>query len=103
MICIPIIANNPDDALRDMAEASKVADIIELRLDYIKNPDLKRILEGRTKPLIVTNKTKVIVSYHNFREPSCNLPEIYRKLCQCGENKIKIVTYANDITDNVNI
>src|SRR5574337_109723 len=56
MICIPIIANNPDDALRDMAEASKVVDIIELRLDYIKNPDLKRILEGRTKPLIVTNR-----------------------------------------------
>ncbi|MEB2309973.1 MAG: shikimate dehydrogenase [Candidatus Brocadiaceae bacterium] len=56
MICIPIIANNLDDALRDMAEASKFADIIEVRLDYIKNPDLKRILQRRTKPLIITNR-----------------------------------------------
>src|SRR3989337_4434399 len=57
MICIPIIANNHDDALRDMAEASMVADIVELRIDYIKNVDLKRLLEKRTKPVIVTNRT----------------------------------------------
>ena len=56
MICIPIIANNHDDALHDMADASMVADIIELRIDYIKNVDLKRLLERRTKPLIVTNR-----------------------------------------------
>ncbi|HHT9130735.1 MAG TPA: type I 3-dehydroquinate dehydratase, partial [Candidatus Brocadiaceae bacterium] len=36
MICIPITANNLEDALKDMEEASKFADIIELRLDYIK-------------------------------------------------------------------
>lgn len=36
MICIPIIANNLDDVLRDMEDASKFADIVELRLDYIK-------------------------------------------------------------------
>src|SRR3989338_1423212 len=56
MICIPIIANNLADALHDMAEASMVADIIELRIDYIKDVDLKRLLEKRTKPVIVTNR-----------------------------------------------
>ena len=56
MICIPIIANNLDDALHDMAEASMVADIVELRIDYIKDVDLKRLLEKRTKPVIVTNR-----------------------------------------------
>ena len=57
MICIPIIANNLADALHEMAEASMVADIVELRIDYIKNVDLKRLLEKRTKPVIVTNRT----------------------------------------------
>ena len=56
MICIPIIANNLVGALHDMTEASKVADIVELRIDYIKGVDLKRLLEKRTKPVIVTNR-----------------------------------------------
>jgi len=56
MICIPIVANNMEDAIRGMAEASKTADIIELRTDYIKNPDLDLLLEKRTKPVIVTNR-----------------------------------------------
>ncbi|TVM02654.1 MAG: shikimate dehydrogenase [Candidatus Brocadia sp. WS118] len=152
MICIPIIANNLDDALCDMDEASKVADIIEVRLDYLKNPDLKCILERRTKPIIITNRpvreggkfegseeerlavlklaiqlqadyvdiehdsiqnirrdtvhrvpTKIIVSYHNFRETPDNLASIYQKLSQCGADVVKIVSYANTITDNVKI
>src|SRR3972149_1663760 len=56
MICIPIIANKLPGALHDMAEASMVADIIELRIDYIKDVDLKRLLEKRIKPVIVTNR-----------------------------------------------
>ena len=155
MICVPIIANNLKDVLRDMAEASKVADIIELRIDYIKTPDLKLLLERRIKPVIVTNrpvreggkfkgseedrisllklairlqadyvdiehdsiqniskgaaksayesKTKIIVSYHNFNETPDDLSDIYQKLSQNGADIIKIVTYANDITDNVKI
>lgn len=152
MICIPIIANTVDDVLLDMAEASKFADIIELRLDYIKNPDLRRILERRSRPVIVTNRpvreggkfdgseeerisllklairlqadfvdiehdsiqyirrntdhrvtTKIIVSYHNFRETPGDLSAIYLKLSQCDADVVKIVTYAKDITDNVKI
>ena len=155
MICIPIIANNLADAHHDMAEASKVADIIELRIDYIKGVDLKRLLEKRTKPVIVTNrpvreggkfngseeeriallklairlqadyvdiehdsiqhisrgtvlrvpagKTKLIVSYHNFRETPSDLTDIYKRLSQSGADIVKIVTHANNITDNVKI
>src|SRR3990172_6909981 len=152
MICIPIIANNLDDALHDMAEASMVADIVELRIDYIKDVDLKRLLEKRTKPVIVTNRpireggkfdgseeeriallklavrlqadyvdvehdgiqhirrdtvhrvpTKIIVSYHNFRETPGDLTDIYKKLSQSGADILKIITHANNITDNVRI
>ena len=57
MICVPIVTDNLEDAIKDMAEASKVADIIELRLDYLKKPDLKLLLlERHTKPVIVTNR-----------------------------------------------
>jgi 3-dehydroquinate dehydratase / shikimate dehydrogenase len=152
MICIPIIANNLVGALHDMTEASKVADIVELRIDYIKNVDLKRLLEKRTKPVIVTNRpireggkfdaseeeriallklavqlqadyvdvehdsiqhirrdtvhrvpTKIIVSYHNFRETPGDLTDIYKRLSQSGADIVKIVTHANNITDNVRI
>ncbi len=152
MICIPIIANNLADALHDMTEAAKVADIVELRIDYIKNVDLKRLLEKRTKPVIVTNRpvreggkfdgseeervellklavqlqadyvdvehdsiqhlcrdtahrvpAKIIVSYHNFRETPDDLTGIYKRLSQSGADIVKIVTHANNITDNVRI
>lgn len=152
MICIPVIANNLDDALRDMEEASKAADIVEVRLDYLKNPDLKCLLERRTKPVIITNRpvreggkfegseedriailklairlhadyvdiehdsvqslrrdtehrvpTKIIVSYHNFRETPDDLISLYQKLSQSGADLVKMVTYANTITDNVKI
>ena len=152
MICIPIIANNLDDALHDMAEASMVADIVELRIDYIRDVDLKRLLEKRTKPVIVTNRpvreggkfdgseeervallklavqlqadyvdiehdsiqhisrgmehhapTKLIVSYHNFSKTPDNLTDIYKKLSQSGADILKIITHANNITDNVRI
>jgi len=54
MICIPITAATTQDALRDMQTASAWADIIELRLDYIENPDLPRLLADKPKPVIVT-------------------------------------------------
>lgn len=127
-----------------------VADMVELRIDYIKNVDLKRLLEKRTKPVIVTNRpvreggrfdgseeeriallrlaiqlqadyvdiehdsiqhvrrdtvhrvpTKIIVSYHNFRETPDDLTDIYKRLSQSGADIVKIVTHANSITDNV--
>ncbi|MCF6158898.1 MAG: shikimate dehydrogenase [wastewater metagenome] len=56
MICIPITATNMEDALKDRDAASKIADIVELRLDYIKDPNLERLLKGCTKPVIVTNR-----------------------------------------------
>lgn len=155
MICIPIVATNLDDAVKDMAEASRFADIVELRIDYMKQPDLKSLLERRTKPVIVTNrpvreggkfegteedrlsllklaiklqadyvdvehdsiqklrddtainttgnKTRLIVSYHHFKETPGNLSETYQKLSKSGADIIKIVTFANTITDNITI
>src|SRR3989344_3078545 len=57
-IAIPIIAESMDEALRDMDKAAEVADIIELRIDYMCTPNLERLLKHSQTPKIVTNRTK---------------------------------------------
>ncbi len=56
-LCVPIVAETVEEAKRDLADAEKSADIVELRLDYIKKiseSELMEPLAARTKPLIVT-------------------------------------------------
>ncbi|MEW6381690.1 MAG: shikimate dehydrogenase [bacterium] len=54
MICVPITAITTGVALQDIQQAEEVADILELRVDYLADPDLAKILTARKKPLIVT-------------------------------------------------
>ncbi len=58
MICIPIVSQTTEDAIKDMARAEEIADLTEIRADYIKNLDLEKILAARTKPVIVTITSK---------------------------------------------
>jgi len=153
MICIPITARSAEDTISEMVSASKYADIVELRIDYI--PDLQnaltcieKSLKNKTKPVIITNRpereggnfkgneqdrlgllqkaielgadyvdveydsikqitrrdsSKIIISHHNFKETPHNLNKIYNDICQHKPDIVKIVTYANDITDNIRI
>jgi 3-dehydroquinate dehydratase/shikimate dehydrogenase len=153
MICIPITAKNTEDTVSEMVSASRYADIVELRIDYI--PELQnaltcieKALKSKTKPVIITNRpereggkfngneqdrlhllqkaidlgadyvdveydsikqitrrssSKIIISCHNFKETPHNLSEIYNDICQQKPDIAKIVTYANDITDNIRI
>ena len=136
-----------------MISASKCADIVELRIDYI--PELRNAeacieesLKSKTKPVIITNRpereggkfngseqdrlrllqkaielgadyidveydsikkitirnnSKIIISHHNFKETPHNLSKIYNDICQHNPDIVKIVTFANDITDNIRI
>ena len=153
MICIPITARSTEDTISEMVSASRYADIVELRIDYI--PELQnaltcieKILQSKTKPVIITNRpereggkfngseqdrlhllqkaidlgadyvdieydsieqitrrnsSKIIISHHNFKETPHNLSKIYNDICQHNPDIVKIVTYANDITDNIRI
>ncbi|ODS30880.1 MAG: hypothetical protein SCARUB_04009 [Candidatus Scalindua rubra] len=153
MICIPITARSAEDTISEMSLASRYADIIELRIDYIPEMQdaetcIEKSLKSKTKPVIVTNRpereggkfngseqnrlrllqkaidlradyvdvefdsvrqitrqntSKVIISYHNFKETPPNLNKIYNDICQWKPDIVKIVTYANDITDNIRI
>ena len=55
-IAVPIIARGMEEALYDIERASGVADILELRIDYMERPDLKRLLSSSPLPKIVTNR-----------------------------------------------
>ncbi len=153
MICIPITARNTEDTISEMLLASKHADIVEIRLDYIPELDnaeacIEKSLNSRTKPVIFTNRpereggkfngsehdrlrllqkaikleadyvdiendsikqitrrgnSKIIISYHNFEETPENIRKIYDDISQHKPDIVKIVTYANDITDNIRI
>ena len=56
MICIPITARNMESAIIDLRKAEKVAEIIELRIDYVRDLDLKKLIKEAKKPIIVTNR-----------------------------------------------
>jgi len=58
MICIPIMANDTNGALKKMAKANPLADIIEIRLDVMEEFDLKELIESATNPILVTYRSK---------------------------------------------
>ncbi len=57
-ICIPIAETTMKDAIKAVKEADRFADLIELRMDYLRKPGLAILLKGRQKPFIVTNRRK---------------------------------------------
>ncbi|MBU1004351.1 MAG: shikimate dehydrogenase [Nanoarchaeota archaeon] len=68
MIAVPIAASMTKEALKDMKEASKSADVIELRLDCIKDLGLEILLAKRIKPVIVTTRSKAEGGRSNISE-----------------------------------
>ncbi len=61
MICTPITARTTEKALREIDKANVVADLIELRIDYLKDLDennLKKLIGRAKKKVIVTNRPK---------------------------------------------
>ena len=57
-LCIPIVETNVGKALIAIKEANRLADLIELRVDYLRNLELPLLLQNRKKPFIVTNRRK---------------------------------------------
>lgn len=56
-IAVPVIASTMEGALADIDAAAAAAEIVELRIDYMKErPDLERLVRHSTKPIIVTNR-----------------------------------------------
>jgi len=58
MICVPISAKSNKEALEQIKKAEEFADIIELRLDIILEPDLASLIAACNKKVIVTVRKK---------------------------------------------
>jgi 3-dehydroquinate dehydratase-1 len=58
MICIPIMARNNGEALKKMAEAEPLSDVLELRLDVMEAFDLTELIGAARKPVLVTYRSK---------------------------------------------
>ena len=57
-LCIPIVETTMGKALIAIKKANRLADLIELRVDYLRNLELPLLLQNRKKPFIVTNRRK---------------------------------------------
>jgi len=55
---------------------------------------LKYVLDNKSK-------TKIILSYHNFSNTMEDLEPLYEIMCELPGDILKIVTYAQDISDNL--
>jgi 3-dehydroquinate dehydratase type I len=57
-VCIPIVETTVEKSLMAIKEARLLADLIELRADYLKRVKLIPLLENRQIPFIVTHRRK---------------------------------------------
>jgi 3-dehydroquinate dehydratase type I len=57
-ICLPIVEKTMEGALRAVEEANGLADLIELRVDYLRKIRLEGLLQAGGKPLVVTNRRR---------------------------------------------
>lgn len=56
---VAITAKTLEEALKDAQIAKNCgADLVELRIDYMNNPDLRKLIPGAGLPVIVTNRCK---------------------------------------------
>jgi len=57
-VCLPIVEKTVKKALEAIKEANRLADLIELRMDYLRDSELGPLLNAREKPFIITNRRK---------------------------------------------
>lgn len=62
-----------------------------------------RKILNRFRDLTLGTKTRIITSWHDFKQTPGNLTELYTAIRTAGTDIIKIVTQANSINDNLKI
>ena len=68
-ICVPITATTMEAAVSDIRQASQVADLLELRIDYLPEPVLEELLQAAGVPVIVTNRVQSEGGHFKGSEP----------------------------------
>ncbi|MDA8126065.1 MAG: type I 3-dehydroquinate dehydratase [Deltaproteobacteria bacterium] len=69
MICIPIAKETTAAAIAMIERAAPDADLMELRIDGMRDCDLRSLLKNRPRPVIVTNRRREEGGAFNGTEP----------------------------------
>lgn len=91
MICVSIGAATEAEMLGEIAKADKLADIIELRLDYLRNPvaaDLRKLMRAGKKKKIATVRSKK--EGGRFRGSEKARAELLKKAARAGAKYIDV-------------
>lgn len=96
-VCIPITAETLEQVVKDLKEAENLADLVELRIDFIKNIDknkLKKLLERKKKKIIVTCRPKSLCgSFYGSEEKRI---ELLKKAIELNTDYIDIEIESNN-------
>jgi len=58
MICTPVVATTNEEAMKQMDKCFPLADAVELRIDFIRNVNLTKLLSAKKSKVIVTARKK---------------------------------------------
>jgi len=58
MICIPVVAATNEEAMKQMDKCFPLADVVELRIDFIRNVNVGKLLSAKTGKVLVTARKK---------------------------------------------
>lgn len=88
MLCVSIKAPSTDEALELMQRAANRADLLELRLDGMSHPDLKKLLGHKPCPLIITNRPRR--QGGDYSGPEEDRLELLKQAAQLGADYVDI-------------
>ncbi|MBM4043329.1 MAG: shikimate dehydrogenase, partial [Planctomycetes bacterium] len=54
LLCVSLTTETAEQTLAALHAPSRAFDVAEVRLDYVRDPDVRRLLEGRPCPVIIT-------------------------------------------------
>jgi 3-dehydroquinate dehydratase type I len=58
MICVSVVAATNEEAVRQMGRCFPVVDVAELRIDFIRNVNLEKLVSAKTGKILVTARKK---------------------------------------------
>ena len=87
-LCVPITEKDTDSALKALRSLPKEVDMAELRLDLMDNLDLRRLCEGRDRPVIVTNRP--VWEGGAWQGPEDERLTVLRKAAQLGAEFVDV-------------
>ncbi len=58
MICVPVVAATNEEAVKQMDKCFPLADVVELRVDFIRNVNLIKLLSAKKGKVLVTARKK---------------------------------------------